>query len=328
VSGITREDKNAMSNAGVGEVVIGALAIDYLNVVTPSIQAAEHVFHAVTYRNEEPIIGSLYGNKYISATCGPFRLATIPRQKADNGRMVSVSGASAHYYAGDLAGLLDKGHISRIDLQVTVPLNTPVNLDAIYEILSTPSRYPWKQTGKAPYCQFFTNTDGGETIYIGKRTSDLMTRIYRKTIEGIECLRWELEIKGRLARGLQEQNVIDDPNVRATFARAVLAGYPDALQHQLAMFSERIDEPTGELIRHRAETSDEATLQWFRTTVVPALKKAMRGKLREEVLELLREQDYYLTSYEEYDRLMKEREKKQRETERKFKSLYEGARTR
>jgi hypothetical protein len=94
------------------------------------------------------------------------------------------------------------------------------------------------------------------------------------------------------------------------------------------MFAEHIDQPTGEVSRKRAEADDDATLLWFRRTVVPALKKAMRGKLREEVLELLREEDYYLTSYQEYDKFVKERDKKARQVERKYKNLYEGARTR
>lgn len=317
-----------MSDAGIGETMIGSLAIDYLNVVTPSIQAAEHVFKAVTYGVPEPIIGNMHSIDYVSAKCGPFKLSTIPRQKGQNGRMVSVHGAPAHYHAGHLGGLLDKGHISRIDLQVTVPLDTPIDLAAIFQILSNPNKFPWKQSGKPPYCQFFTNTDGGETLYIGKRTSDLMTRIYRKTIEGIECLRWELEIKGRLARGLQEQDVLGDPHVRATFARAVLAGYPDAIQNSLAMFSERIEEPTGELVRRRAEADDEATLAWFRGTVIPALKRAMTGRLREEVVLLLREQNWSLTNADELDRIELRRKRDEAAAERMYKKTQERTTTR
>jgi hypothetical protein len=317
-----------MSDAGIGETMLGTLAIDYLNVVTPSIQAAEHVFKAISYGVPEPIIGNMSSIDYVSARCGPFRLSTIPRQKGQNGRMVSAHGAPAHYHAGHLGGLLDQGHISRIDLQVTVPLDGPIDLAAIFEILSNPNKYPWKQSGKPPYCQFFTNTDGGETLYIGKRTSDLMTRIYRKTVEGIECLRWELEIKGRLARGLQEQDVLGDPHVRATFARAVLAGYPDALQHSLAMFADHIEQPTGELVRRRAEAEDAATLAWFRNTVVPALKKAMRGRLREDVVQLLREQNWALTKADELDRIELRRKRDEAAAERMYKNSQERTTTR
>jgi DNA relaxase NicK len=228
----------------------------------------------------------------------------------------------------DLAEMMPPGHLSRIDLQVTVPLETEVDLSSIYRVLSDPNKFPWKQTGIAPLVQYFQNTEGGETVYIGKRTSDLLTRIYRKRIEGTDCLRWELEIKGRLARGLQEQNVLADQHVRATFARAVLAGYPDAVQNSLQMFADHIDEPTGEVCRKRAEATDEATLMWFRRTVVPALKRAMSGKLRNDVLDLLREENYYLASYAEYDRMVKERERRERQKERMYKDLQENGRTR
>jgi hypothetical protein len=309
-------------------VLLGALAIDYLTLVTPEITRATQMFQLLTYGLEERYTGDPHSATNVNTSCGPYRIATIPRQKPANGRVLNVHGLTAHYKAEQIGELIPPGHISRIDLQVTVPLETEVDMAGIYHVLSNPNKYPWKQTGKPPIAQYFQNTEGGETIYIGKRTSDLLTRIYRKRVEGQDCLRWELEIKGRLARGLQEQNILSDPHVRATFARAVLAGYPDAVQASLEMFAERIDEPTGEVSRKRAEADDDATLLWFRRTVVPALKKAMRGKLREEVLELLREEDYYLTSYQEYDKFVKERDKKARQVERKYKNLYERARTR
>lgn len=317
-----------MTHADKDEVMVGTLAIDYLTVVTPEISRAVQMFDILTYGLDESILGDHKGAGSHNASCGPYRIGTIPRQKPVNGRVLNIHGATAQYKAMQLGELIPPGHLSRIDLQVTVPLETDVDMAKIYHILSNPNIFPWKQTGKAPMAQYFQNTEGGETVYIGKRTSDLMTRIYRKRIEGQDCLRWELEIKGRLARGLQEQNILSDAHARATFARAVLAGYPDAIQHSLQMFAERIDEPTGEISRKRASTDDDATLLWFKRTVVPALKKAMRGKLREEVLELLREEDYYLTSYQDYDKFMKEQDRKARETERKFKSLYERTTTR
>jgi hypothetical protein len=317
-----------MSNAGIGETIIGTLAIDYLTVVTPDIGAATRMFQLLTYGIEETMIGDPHASSYVSAHCGPFRLGSIPRQKQQNGRILSVHGAPAQIHAGHIGELVEPGHISRIDLQVTVPLDEPVDMHEIYHVVAHPDKFPWKQSGKPPYCSLFTNTDGGETVYIGKRTSDLMTRIYRKTIEGVDCLRWELEIKGRLARGLSEQGALYDPHVRATFARAVLAGYPDAIQHSLSMFEQCIEQPTGELMRHRSDSSDEATLLWFRRTVIPALKRAMKGKLREEVLDLLAENDWYLTNTEEWRRLESARRKLEAQKERKFRDLQEGTRTR
>jgi hypothetical protein len=317
-----------MTYAGQDEVILGTLAIDYLTLVTPDIARATRQFKLMTYGLEENVIGDYNDPRYVNARCGPYRIGTIPRQKASNGRVLNVHGATANYKALALAEMIPPGHLSRIDLQVTVPLDTEVDLGSIYRVLSDPDKFPWKQTGIAPLVQYFQNTEGGETVYIGKRTSDLLTRIYRKRIEGIDCLRWELEIKGRLARGLQEQNVLADKHVRATFARAVLAGYPDAVQTSLQMFADHIDQPTGEVCRKRAEATDEATLMWFRRTVVPALKKAMSGKLRNEVLDLLREENYYLASYAEYDRMLKERERRERQKERMYKDLQGNGGTR
>jgi hypothetical protein len=46
------------------------------------------------------------------------------------------------------------------------------------------------------------------------------------------------------------------------------------------------------------------------------------------VLDLLREENYYLASYAEYDRMVKERERRERQKERMYKDLQENGRTR
>jgi hypothetical protein len=54
----------------------------------------------------------------------------------------------------------------------------------------------------------------------------------------------------------------------------------------------------------------------------------MKGKLREEVLDLLAENDWYLTSTEEWRRLEEARRKLERQKERKFRDLQERTTTR
>jgi hypothetical protein len=61
---------------------------------------------------------------------------------------------------------------------------------------------------------------------------------------------------------------------------------------------------------------------------VPALKRAMKGKLREEVLDLLAENDWYLTNTEEWRRLESARKRQEAQQERKYKELRERIRTR
>lgn len=292
-----------MKETTTQDITLGQLTIDYLTMVCPQIGAAIQMFRMLTYGWELPWVGDPHSPTSPYSTCGPFRIAPIPRQKTSNGRVINISGQAAHDYAGTLAELSPPGHISRIDLQVTLPLNEEIDMLGLYKILSTPEQFPWKQQGAAPYVQLIRNNEGGETIYIGKRTSDLMTRIYRKTVLGVECLRWEIELKGRLARGLTEQGGLTDPHVRATMARAVIAGYPDTAQLVLAGFDRCLDETDAEPRRYRSEATEDATLLWWSRTVIPALKKAMRGRYREEVLGLIRETGYELTNSQEYRRI-------------------------
>jgi hypothetical protein len=49
-------------------------------------------------------------------------------------------------------------------------------------------------------------------------------------------------------------------------------------------FSRDIDEGEGTLVRSGFKASEEATMEWYATTVIPSLKRAMTGKLKDEVI--------------------------------------------
>jgi hypothetical protein len=292
-----------MKKAYQTDVLLGQLAIDYLTLVSPQIGAAIQMFRMLTYGVELPWIGDPHSSAHPYSSCGPISIGPIPRQKAERGRIISVHGSVAHDVAHVLQEMIPPSHVSRIDLQVTIPLDWEVEMDGMYHILTNPDQFPWKQQGKAPYVQLIRNNEGGETLYIGKRTSDLLTRIYRKTILGVDCLRWELELKGKLARGLVERGGLTDPHARATVARAVLAGYPTAMQHALDGFAAVLDGGDEKAKRFRAETGEDGTLAWWANTVIPALKKAMKGRLREDIMGLLRAEGYELANYADYGRM-------------------------
>jgi hypothetical protein len=153
------------------------------------------------------------------------------------------------------------------------------------------------------------NTQGGETLYVGKRSSDMMQRFYLKEIEGYPFLRWEMEVKGRLARSLAREGILHDRDMRATLARSVIAGMPDMVQHYMGPFAELLPQGTGELKRSGYEASDEATLRWLRDTAIPALKRAMQGRYQDEVIAALLEADIPLATRVEQAHLDRNRSK-------------------
>jgi hypothetical protein len=282
------------------DTLLGKLAIDYVTLVHPKVSEAVQLYRMLTYGLEQPWRGDPHSRTSPYSDCGPFRIGPIPRQKAAKGRIVSVHGAAAHDNAHILQEVIPPAHVSRIDLQVTIPLDWDCDMEGMYHILSNPDQFPWQQQGKTPYVQLIRNNEGGETLYIGKRTSDLLTRIYRKRVIGVECLRWELELKGRLARGLVERGGLTDHDARVTVARAVLAGYPVAMQHALDGFSAMLSGGDERAKRFRAEQGEDGTLAWWANTVVPALRKAMKGRLRDDIMGLLRAEGYELTNHGDY----------------------------
>jgi hypothetical protein len=287
--------------------IIDTLATDYIGIHSPSHGIIQRIFAEISRKLPDLTSGDPNKPEDSYAACGPLFMSKIYRQPARNGLALSISGSAAARYTDIIAEYDDVVKLSRIDLQVTISESKAPDIEDLYSILSNPQQFPWRQTGKTPECTLINNTRGGKTLYIGKRTGQLMTRIYIKPIDGVKTVRWELEIKSRMARALQEQGILWDRNVAATTARAVIAGYPDGVQQLLAPFAECIEQGTGEVYRQPKLGRDEATLEWFAGTVVPALKKACAGKLREEVLGVFEAYGFDIRHINEYNRIRERR---------------------
>jgi hypothetical protein len=90
--------------------------------------------------------------------------------------------------------------ISRLDLAKDLTL-TPVDLAAVYKSLEQGAN-----VGTARTFSTILSGDGGQTVYVGSRTSEKFIRIYNKAAqEGLTDRHWtryELETKGMVARAL------------------------------------------------------------------------------------------------------------------------------
>lgn len=93
-----------------------------------------------------------------------------------------------------------KGSITRLDLAIDAQ-NELVDYDHIWACLERR-----QYTGNAQKTARLQGSDGGNTIYIGSRTSERFLRLYDKAIQsGVSDISWarlELETKGMVARGL------------------------------------------------------------------------------------------------------------------------------
>jgi hypothetical protein len=118
----------------------------------------------------------------------------------EGGSIVVASGAVAHNVFRGVAGIAD--HISRLDVQTTVsfPHDRPhLGVQAYSALKSgTPSKVKVKNV------TLITSQPEGETINLGKRSSDQYARLYDKATEGRlgearSVWRYEVEFKRRPA---------------------------------------------------------------------------------------------------------------------------------
>jgi hypothetical protein len=113
--------------------------------------------------------------------------------------MVMASGMDAAILAPRVAGYGAK--CTRLDLQVTVPLKRDDSRPG--DLFDAMQLWPddWWGRGGKPQLKLVTSGDLFDTLYIGNRTSDRMTRIYVKPDDaGRPYLRYEVEYKGELAQ--------------------------------------------------------------------------------------------------------------------------------
>jgi len=118
-----------------------------------------------------------------------------------DGAILRLSGALAAGYWRDAVRW--SSNISRLDLEVTVHLSPfPRHLGTV-GYRSVLAAVP--EGAEPPNASLHVSTDGGETLYLGRRASDKYSRLYNKAVESKEpafrgCWRYELELKGLPAK--------------------------------------------------------------------------------------------------------------------------------
>lgn len=129
-----------------------------------------------------------------------------------------------------LALAIGKGHVSRLDVTCDV-IDPQFDLEGLYKIVDS-----GQAITKARAVSFITSKTG-QTLYVGKRTSDRMLRIYDKGGEKGDQTgdhwRIEAEIKGRSALSVARRMVADSSSAYELF-KSILEcpthrGYTEAI---------------------------------------------------------------------------------------------------
>jgi len=130
-------------------------------------------------------IGGYRGARYASAAYATGR----------QGGLAVLSGAESERFWQDV---MPMGNPSRLDMQVTVLLKRPQNLARLY--------YTSRDTAKVkPAFAMIDSSDGGSTLYVGRRSAEQFGRVYDKGVEAGShrpgwLWRYEIELKARAAR--------------------------------------------------------------------------------------------------------------------------------
>lgn len=133
-----------------------------------------------------------------------------------------------------------------------------------------------------------SNYNGGTTVYVGSRRSDLYLRVYNKTAELRDIDRWiihdavvryELEIKGH---GIERHQITDylaagERDWVIAMAKWMIDYYDIAMT---------IDAPTMHVPMPRRPTDDERKMRWIRERVLPTLAYLVEAGYGDELREM------------------------------------------
>jgi hypothetical protein len=100
-------------------------------------------------------------------------------------------------------------HCTRLDIQVTVQI-APGAVNRFLDAAERVARAAPAVRGHKPNIKAVRGERGNETVFIGKRVSEVFMRMYDKYEESKDeyyrdCVRFEVEIKGKAARALWNQ---------------------------------------------------------------------------------------------------------------------------
>ena len=221
-------------------------------------------------------------NGYSGERCGRVRFAVGPQ-----GALLQLSGAYADRHA---TAALELAHnVSRIDLAITarMPRDDPhlaKRLAVQYDA--------WRETARRPpKAKLVDGRGDGDTLYIGRRTSERYLRVYDKQRESgdaqyTRCWRVELELKGHSATPAARSALAASD--RMAWIESELYDY--LRTHGLSpWWDRRTDHVSNLTFRRRSDT--DGKLRWVANQVMPTLRYlAGDGLLSHDLLETVQSQ--------------------------------------
>jgi hypothetical protein len=253
--------------------LLDTLCLDYITLTSYDTQLLEAHARYIISRIPEHMPTAKNRMQYAGLNCdGVFY--GVGRQHKGLHAILQVPGYRSWHAA--MAAQLEPESVrcSRFDLQVTIDAALVPSIERLFDVMNSADTADWNHTGPRPKLQHIRNSDGYDTLYVGTRTSELFRRIYVKPIEGKDYVRFEVEVKGNLARALWERGDVSSREAQADIFRHQFHALPSYVQSELHPFVERVEQGSGEFKPAHRGTDEEKAIDWFASGVVPALDKA------------------------------------------------------
>jgi len=198
--------------------------------------------------------------------------------------IITFSGEISHFYWKPLVAYLDT--CSRLDLAVT-QWYTEHDINLASKYWQDINRRAGSEAITRRYT-YITNLLGGDTIYVGSRSSQAFGRIYDKAMQSLDehfanAWRWEVELHKPIALVVLKalDSAEDEQN---TIIAQVKTWFEDRL---IRCPFEPKQDTIDIVVPRKRKTRDEQTIEWLEGQVSGSVKKlAERGKIS-QVLEAL-----------------------------------------
>lgn len=227
--------------------------------------------------------GPWFQSGYVGVACGHVQYG-----ERQDGCILRLGGSVAKTYWRFL--LQNADNVTRIDMQVTVrSKQKPALVVHNHYRQIQRSRRLFK---RAPRLSRICDDDGGYTVYTGRRSSNVMGRIYDKESESKMdqykgCVRYEVQFNGRRARWVAHTTNSGSYDL-ADISRAVL----EFFRTRGALIRRLLEFVSSSLFIKTSQPPEKPTditrkLEWLLHSVKPSVRHLIELGLRERVLAVL-----------------------------------------
>lgn len=213
-----------------------------------------------------------------------WRVGPVQWGERPDGVIARLSSTAAAENWWDLYQTAD--NCSRVDLQVTVHSTNSPTKEVMNEYRAV--RKYWAGRRDGPTVTIWRSGDEGTTLYLGKRSSRLMVRIYDKQAESghpewANCVRYEVEFKACAAKSTIE-SIVGQGLVHDRILQGVIA----IVRDRGGLLPVK---PNGRAFpvmnAPRMATDCDSRLKWLRVQVRPSCKMLIAYGLENELFEAL-----------------------------------------